>query len=136
MRKFLQNKLWRDKAPELMERMGSRIHLKSLSDQEFDEQLRIKFLEEAHEVCSSASKKNLIEELADVYEVIDALRSLHGISQAELRFAKGKKCTERGGFEQRKFVTIAEHPTQSYGEKYCLAQPKKYPEITDRSESK
>lgn len=41
------------------------------------------------------------------------------------------KHQERGGFEGRNFVTIAEHPTGSYCEKYCLNDPEKYPEITE-----
>ena len=42
MRKFKQNKLWRDKAPALMKQMGSVIHCKNISDREYDEKLRIK----------------------------------------------------------------------------------------------
>lgn len=40
-----------------------------------------------------------------------------------------RKKESRGGFEGRKFVKIAEHPIGGLGEKYCLADPEKYPEI-------
>lgn len=46
-RAFLQNKLWRDRAVELMEQTGSVIYYKRLDDGEFEEQLRLKMLEEA-----------------------------------------------------------------------------------------
>jgi hypothetical protein len=44
---------------------------------------------------------------------------------------QGQKCQKRGGFRERKFVTVAEHMENSFGEKYCLADPGKYPEIIE-----
>jgi predicted house-cleaning noncanonical NTP pyrophosphatase (MazG superfamily) len=126
---FLQNKLWRDKLPEKMERMGSVIHVKTLDDDAYDHELGRKLVEEAHEVALAATKDELIGELADVFEVIDALCALHGIPRNEILISQEKKREERGGFVQRKFVTVAEHPEGSFGEKYCREQPKKYPEI-------
>lgn len=131
MRTFIQNKLWRDKLPANMEAMGSIIHVKSLDDKEYDEQLRIKLLEEAQEVFSSLSRKDIIEELADVFEVIDALCIMHGFTRHDVIMAQVIKRDTRGGFMQRKFVTTAEHPEGSFGEQYCYAQPDKYPEITE-----
>lgn len=129
MRKFIQNKLWRDKLTDKMIAMGSVLHIKQLSDSEYDEQLRVKLLEEANEVQVAKTKEELIDELADVLEVIDSLSHLHGVSRATIEAAQIKKRSERGGFYGRKFVTIAEHSQDSFGEKYCLAQPDKYPEV-------
>lgn len=130
-RAFRQNKLWRDKTPKLMENTGSIIHLKSLTDTQYDQQLRIKLLEEAEEVQSAQSAKNLLEELADVFEVIDALCALHNISRESITIVQEKKRKERGGFMERAFVTVAHHQEGSFGTNYCLASPKKYPEITE-----
>lgn len=130
MRKFRQEKLWRDKAPELMEGMGSIIHLKKLTDDQYDIALRLKLIEEAGEVKSVQSIKELKKEMADLYEVLDALMMLHNINKDDVLAIQAKKRTERGGFFERKFVTIAEHPEGGYGEKYCLADPDKYSEIT------
>lgn len=45
MRIFKQNKLWRDKAVDMMEQNhGSKIHWRCLDDAEFDQQIRIKLL--------------------------------------------------------------------------------------------
>ena len=129
MKKFKQNKLWRDQAVEKMEKMGSRIHWRRLSDSEYDTELRKKLIEEAQEVLESDSVEKLKEEMADVLEVIDCLRSLHNISEEELSAEKSSKKKERGGFFQRKFVSFAEHPKGSFGESYCLADPEKYPEV-------
>ena len=129
MKKFKQNKLWRDQAVEKMEKLGSKIHWRRLSDSEYDTELRKKLIEEAQEVVESDSVEKLKEEMADVLEVIDCLRSLHNISEEELSTEKASKKEERGGFYQRKFVSFAEHPIGSFGESYCLADPEKYPEV-------
>jgi predicted house-cleaning noncanonical NTP pyrophosphatase (MazG superfamily) len=130
-RKFRQNKLWRDKAVERMERMGSKIHWERLGDHEFSAQLKEKIMEEAHEVAQVRTTEQLCEELADVLEVMNSLCAVHGLTLKEVMAAQKKKHDERGGFEGRKFVTIAEHPVGGFGEKYCLADPEKYPEILD-----
>jgi len=131
MRKFIQNKLWRDKAPELMEQMGSIIHCKKLNNTEYDEELRKKLIEEIQEVVSAKNQKELTEELADIFEGIDALCALHGINKSEILKVQEEKKQKRGGFYERKYVTIAEHAEGSFGEKYCLAQPEKYPEVVE-----
>jgi predicted house-cleaning noncanonical NTP pyrophosphatase (MazG superfamily) len=129
MRKFKQNKLWRDKAVERMEQMGSKIHWTRLEDSEFYEQLKIKFMEEAQEVSSAKTKEALIEELADILEVISSFCAVHKFTLDDIMNMQHKKYDERGGFNGRKFVTIAEHAVDSFGEKYCLADPEKYPEV-------
>jgi len=129
MRKFKQNKLWRDKAVERLERSGSIIHWARLDDNEFAEQLKIKFMEEAHEVYSAKTKEALIEELADILEVVASLCEVHEFTLEDVMKIQQKKYDERGGFTGRKFVTSAEHAVDSFGEKYCLADPEKYPEV-------
>jgi len=129
MHKFKQNKLWRDKLPAVRAFEGSIIHIKQLSDAEYDLALRSKLVEEAHEVCSAHNADALQEELADLSEVIDALCTLHGITKEQLLAVQTKKHATCGGFYGRTYVTLAEHPTGSFGEQYCRAQPEKYPEI-------
>ena len=129
MHKFKQDKLWRDKLPARMELLGSVINIKQLNDVEYDAQLRIKMLEEADEVRAAKNSTELVEELADLYEVVDALCKLHGITKEQLLATQTKKREDRGGFYGRSYVTIAEHSAGSFGEKYCREQPEKYPEI-------
>ncbi len=130
-RKFKQNKLYRDKLIQILESNGSKIHWTTLDDKEFSEQLKIKLTEETQEVCAAKTKDHLIEELADVLEVIDSLCQVHEFSMQDIFDAKNKKHDERGGFSGRKFITIAEHLPESLSEKYCLADPEKYPEIIE-----
>ena len=129
MRKFQQNKLWRDKMVARVEQMGSIVDYHRLDDIRYDQQLRIKLLEEAHEVAKARDRKELVGELADVFETIDAFCKLHDITKDEIVAVQTAKREERGGFYDRLFVTIAEHPADSYLEKYCLADPEKYPEV-------
>lgn len=129
IRTFLQNKLWRDDAVSMMEKHGSRMHWRTLNDAEFDEQLRLKLIEEVHEVCMTSTKPDLISELGDIFEAIDALCRLHGVERQEILASQEKKRQERGGFDHRVFVEKAEHPIGSFGEQYCLADPEKYPEL-------
>lgn len=128
-RKFLQNKLWRDKAVDRLEGDGSKIHWTQLEPDKFGEQLKIKLLEEAQEACDAPTKELLLEELADIIEVIISFCNLHHVRLEDILALQRKKFLERGGFEGRKYVTVAEHPEGSFGERYCLADPEKYPEI-------
>ena len=130
MRKFKQNKLWRDYQIDLVKKScGSIIHYRVLDDQEFNLKIKEKLLEEAHEVCDAKNRSELLEELADLYQVIDSIAQLHGISKEEILAAQVKKLEHRGGFMKRIFVDSAEHPTGTKGEAYCDACPEKYPEI-------
>lgn len=131
MHTFLQNKLWRDKAVDLTEAMGSKVYWQRLDDSEYDKQLRLKLLEEAEEVAAAKTHAELISECADVLDVINALCLANNIPLDDVRAAQHKKHQERGGFDGRRFVTKAAHPEGSYSEQYCLADPKKYPEIIE-----
>ena len=129
MRTFKQNKLLRDKIPDLLQPQGSKLYFVILSDEEFQKQLKNKLLEEALEVQHATTHHEMLEELADVLEVVEAMAKSLGFSEKELQNCKQKKREEKGGYDEKKFITIAEHPTGSPQEKYCLAHPDKYPEI-------
>ncbi|OGB84016.1 hypothetical protein A3F66_06610 [candidate division TM6 bacterium RIFCSPHIGHO2_12_FULL_32_22] len=85
-RKFRSDKLWRDKIVDEVEASGSKIHFKVLDDNEFKEQLKHKFIEEAEEVFASRNKQELIEELADILEVINSFISQKIVSSIALSF--------------------------------------------------
>lgn len=129
MRKFTQNKLWREKLIKRMEKTGSIIHTKILSGEEYDVELRSKLVEEAREVQASRNREELVQEIADVYEVIDSLLKHHRLTKEEVLAAQAAKKDDRGGFEKHTYVTTAEHERDSSGEQYCLNDPCKYPEI-------
>lgn len=129
-RKFAQNKLVRDKIMSIIGAYGSKFDWKTLDDAEFLEQLKLKLMEEAAEVCSAQTQEAIIEELADVLEVMIAWCQLLGCSLDDVILAQRKKFEKRGGYQDRKYVISAEHVQGSPCEQYCLAEPEKYPEIT------
>lgn len=128
---FKFNKLCRDKTIERMESGGAIMHWYRLQDEDFKDQLKQKLLEEAQEVIAAQSNTELIDELADILEVIDTFIQVCNISMQDIVAAQTSRRELRGGFEDRIFVTKAELPdTHSFLE-YFLADPDKYPEIID-----
>lgn len=128
-RKFAQNKLVRDKIMSIVGAYGSKFEWKTLNDTEFVEQLKLKIMEEAAEVCAAQTQEAIIEEMADVLEVMIAWCQLLGCSLDDVIAAQRKKFEKRGGYQERKYVISAEHIQGSPCEQYCLAEPEKYPEI-------
>lgn len=94
------NKLVRDSIPEIIRQSGKQCEVALMSEAEFSQALREKLLEEAQEAVV-ASPENLVSELADLQEVIDALLVVYGIKRESLVKEQTRKRTERGGFEQR-----------------------------------
>jgi predicted house-cleaning noncanonical NTP pyrophosphatase (MazG superfamily) len=133
-RKFLQNKLWRDNAIEMMEKSGAVVHWQHLDTNNYEKELRLKLLEEAKEVETAITREELCEELADVLEVVACLCKSNDISLDDVHKQQNKKRTERGGFAGRKYVTVVEHLDNSFWANYCLKDPDKNPEILESVE--
>lgn len=94
------NKLVRDGIPEIIRQAGKQCEVTLMSEVEFRQALREKLLEEAREAVL-ASPENLVSELADLQEVIDAILRVYGIEREALLKEQGRKRTARGGFEKR-----------------------------------
>ena len=92
-----QNKLIRDKIPEIIEskKESAKIHI--AGDREYSEKLAEKLQEEVSEF--SASKDS--EELLDVLEVVYAIAKLNGIDEKTLNLKRKKKAEEKGKFDKR-----------------------------------
>ena len=131
MRMFRKEKLARDKIVKCMEDMGAQVYWRSLNEQEYTIALRKKLCEEALEVTDAKTREELLEELADVYEVIDALKMTHGLIEEEIRLTQAQKREKKGGFFERIYIEKTAYPQGSYWEKHCLASPEKYPEIIE-----
>ena len=59
-----------------------------------------KVLEEAWEVSAAKAHEQLIEELADLKEVVHRLYKLHEIDRRDVETVRAAKFEKRGGFEQ------------------------------------
>jgi len=89
------NKLVRDKIPELLDSKGISYEKRIATPEEYKTELIKKLAEEMEEFLQAKNS----EELADVLEVIEALRKLPEFKNATE--IKKKKLKERGGFKKR-----------------------------------
>lgn len=89
------NKLVRDKIPEILDQKGVPYEKRIATPEEYRSELIKKLREETNEFIDDSS----IEELADIIEVIDALRKLPEYARVESVCAEKRE--NRGAFEQR-----------------------------------
>lgn len=102
--KKVHNKLVRDNIPEIIEKAGKECKIRILDDDEFVIELKKKLCEEAIEVLETNSKKELIEEIGDVLEIIDTIKKFCNICNNELMTIKNNKIKKNGAFEKRLFL--------------------------------
>lgn len=98
MRKF-HNKLVRDRIPDIVRQAHHNCEFVTLSPSQYIEALRQKLIEEATEAATACSDDELIEELADLYEVIDALLKTTEIQKQTVLNTQAQRRQTRGGFE-------------------------------------
>jgi predicted house-cleaning noncanonical NTP pyrophosphatase (MazG superfamily) len=103
-RMIIYNKLVRDKIPHIIEKQGKRCEIRVLADEEYEKMLFAKLQEEVQE-CLSANQSEIVEELADVVEVVYGLLKQKGVTLEEFEHIRLRKKGERGGFDDRLFLT-------------------------------
>ena len=89
------NKLVRDNIPNILDAKGVPYEKRIASPEEYRLELIKKLTEETREFSEAGSP----EELADILEVVEALRQLPEYSDVEE--LRKKKLAERGGFTKR-----------------------------------
>ena len=100
----IYDKLVRDKVPEIIEETGDTPITSILGESEYRRELYRKLQEECNEVFEATSREQLIEELADVLEVLKAIANLEDKQMSDvIEKAQEKKLT-RGGFQKRIFL--------------------------------
>jgi predicted house-cleaning noncanonical NTP pyrophosphatase (MazG superfamily) len=134
MKKFYQNKLWRDKLIAMREANGAIVHVIPLSHAEYSEEIGMKLLEEANEVYAAETHAEMVDEIVDVLEAIDSILAFHGISKDEILKLKEAKLAEFGSYTDHRLVDYVEYPAGSEEEKHCLENPDRYPELSDEDE--
>ena len=98
------DKLVRDKIPEVIERNGETAITRVLDENEYRRELLWKLQEEVNEVLNATSKEQLIEELADVLEVLKSIAKLENKTMADVIEVAQQKRLVKGGFDQRIFL--------------------------------
>ena len=90
------DKIIRDRIPEIIEFQGKTCSYTEVPDRVATRYLKNKVREELVELVDSNYS---LEEMIDVYDVLDALREKLGISDTDFHIARTKKYEERGGFK-------------------------------------
>ncbi len=98
------NKLIRDKVAEHMREKGIEHGVRTLSEEEYKAELLRKVGEEALGVQNAQTREELVSEIADVLEVLSALRKLEGITEEEIAQALTQNMEKKGGFDTRTFL--------------------------------
>lgn len=112
--KTQHNKLVRDKIPEIVRNSGNQCETTTLSKIDYIKALHQKLVEEANEVAI-ASPEELVQELADVMEVMDALIAATGIKLDTVKEIQTQKRSQRGGFDNRvKLLWTSFHQENNY----------------------
>ena len=99
------NKLVRDKIPINISNGGEEVVKTRLSGEYLLRALREKLVEEAFEVMDAIDQDSIIEELADVIEVVDGILFQLDVSYEELKMRQIQKRNRAGGFKDG-FVLI------------------------------
>ena len=91
------DKLVRDGIPEIVRENGEEPTVHVADDAEYADRLVEKLGEEVAEYRESRD----VEELADVLEVLHAIRENHGLTVDELAALRARKADRRGRFAER-----------------------------------
>ncbi len=129
MKTFFFKKLVRDK---VLERCIADEKVKTfywtLSDEEYQTELVAKLHEEIDEAAVAVDAKEMLAEIADVQEVLDALAGLYGFTKADINTAQDSKRQKNGAFNERAYIEKVELDDDSEWVEIFRAQPDKYKE--------
>ncbi len=127
MAAFKFEKLVRDKVKDLLEEKGIAVKAQALDEATYQEIIKDKLKEEVNELIAVNSPEKMMEEIADIFEVLEAYIAAFHLDSQLIKRIKYKKHDDRGGFYKRIFIqSIAlanDHPDIDI----FLADPAHYP---------
>ncbi len=91
------NKLVRDRMPEIIKQDNSIPITHIADDEEYWDKLKEKLKEEVDEFLKESTE----EELADILEIVYAIRDYKKISPEKLEQTREQKAQKRGGFKKK-----------------------------------
>lgn len=105
-RPLIYNKLVRDLIPERIAASGKSFTSSVLSNPDFAEALRHKLIEEGHELFHAGTRGEIINESADLLELLDSILKHHGIDWEEVFSRQATKREESGGFSKQLMLHV------------------------------
>ena len=107
--KIFYNKLVRDAIQEKIEKKGEQCEVRELvDDQEFQQELLKKVVEEATALSRVRSREEFLSEYADLMVVLDALTALMEFSEADVQVALQENVAKKGLYKKRHFLHWSE----------------------------
>lgn len=129
-RRFTFDKLVRDKIPEMLRSKGCEFQERYVEKEEYLPMLKLKLLEEVSELQQATETNEIIEEVADILEVLHATVKALGISFEQAEEYRISKRKERGGFDKGIFIPYVEIEETKPVVSYFCSKPEQYQETT------
>lgn len=105
MEKIYYNKLCRDKVPEIIKAKGFECEVRQVDHDEYKREIIRKVFEEASGVSNHSGREGLVKELSDLMITVNAVKKEYGISDEELNQAIAKNVAEKGGYDERYYLS-------------------------------
>ena len=106
------NKLIRDNIPEIIKEGNKSCVVEVLDESRFIVELNKKLLEESIELSEASNRDEIINELADIQELIDTIKEKNGILDEEVMEKQVKKAQTNGRFEKRLYLVSVSDPDE------------------------
>lgn len=104
MKKQVHNKLVRDHIPQLLSSKNIPYKARVLGDEDYAYALRRKLAEEMGELFQASDDEAFVEEVADLFEVLNAMLALRHKTLNDVEAVRTAKLRNRGGFFNRIFL--------------------------------
>lgn len=105
------NKLVRDKIPEKIQQGGESVRVTQLFGDQLLRVLREKLVEEAYESLAASNHNEIVDELADVEEVIEGILKQLKVTRKELSERQKTKNNKAGGFDEGYVLLDTNNPS-------------------------
>lgn len=102
-KRFYHKKLIRDKIPKLIKATNDDFETRVMDDLEFETELKKKLVEESKEVLI-APKEELMNELADVLQLIKSITAHYQMNFKDVEKYQREKKKKRGAFAKKLFL--------------------------------
>ncbi len=103
---MIYNKLVRDKIPEIIAQQGKSVSFRALQGDELKKALKDKLIEEVQELVNAETEEEIIEEIADVLEVLSFIQHMFvkiGIPDP-VKEKQKEKAANKGSFRRGYFL--------------------------------
>lgn len=98
------NKLIRDRIPEIIKNDNKLCEVRILDNTEFSREVYRKLVEEMAELSNASTRDEIINEMADIHELLGTLRDIHQINLDEVLAKQKSKGLTNGKFERKLFL--------------------------------